>query len=195
MGNVNSLFGKTTPKNFLDSCSTEARDYFSRLFARLDSEDLPYWMGTKGSTRTEGPPTGRDEHAPGKDAGSVRSSATGATEDEASCRSVRTRRPQLRFESSRTGFSVNRIFRAYPTFGSKLSGLYLRLDQVAEDRRDEVRQTLARLTGRPLDDFKGDKQISLSAEELSVEGVCEVVRSAGDLRATREKAVAETKEW
>ena len=124
MGNVNSLFGKTTPKHFLDSCSTEARDYFSRLFARLDSEDLPYWMGTKG-------------------------------------------------------FSVNRIFRAYPTFGSKLSGIYLRLDQVAEDRRDEVRQTLARLTGRPLEDFRGDKQISFSPEELSPEGVCEVVRSAG----------------
>ncbi len=126
MGNVNSLFGKTTPKNFLDSCSTEARDYFSRLFARLDSEDLPYWMGTRG-------------------------------------------------------FSVNRIFRAYPTFGSKLSGLYLRLDQVAEDRRDEVRQTLARLTGRPLEDFRGDKQISLGPEELTPEGVCEVVRSAGEV--------------
>ena len=41
MANVNSLFGKTTPKHFLDSCSTEARDHFSRLFARLGSEDLP----------------------------------------------------------------------------------------------------------------------------------------------------------
>jgi hypothetical protein len=68
MANVNSLFGKTTPKHFLDSCSTEARDYFSRLFARLDSEDIPYWMGTRDSIQTEGPPTGRDEHALGKDA-------------------------------------------------------------------------------------------------------------------------------
>lgn len=125
MANVNSLFGKTTPSRFLEACSTDARDYFSRLFARLDSEDLPYHMGTKG-------------------------------------------------------FSASRIFRGYPTFGSKLSGLYLRLDQVAEDRREEVRELVSRLTGRPLEELRGDKQIRLSAEELTPEGVCEVVKAAGD---------------
>ena len=40
-------------------------------------------------------------HARGKDTGSRRSSATGATEDDASRRPVRTRRPQLRVESRR----------------------------------------------------------------------------------------------
>jgi hypothetical protein len=134
-------------------------------------------MGTKDSIRTEGPPSGRDEHARGKDARSVRSSATDATEDEASGRSVRTRRPEFRFESSRTGFSASRIFRGYPTFGSKLHGLQLRTDQVAEDKRDEVRELLARLTGRPLESLRGDKTISFTTEELPVEAVCEVVRA------------------
>jgi hypothetical protein len=131
MSNVNSLFGKTTPKNFLDACSTEARDYFSRLFAGLDSEGLAFTMGTKG-------------------------------------------------------FSASRIFRGYPTFGSKLHGLQLRMDQVAEDKRDEVRELLARLTGRPLESLRGDKTISFTTEELPVEAVCEVVRAVTGEGAGRE---------
>jgi hypothetical protein len=134
MANVSSLFGKTTPKHFLDACSTEARDYFSRLFAGLDAEGLAYQMGTKG-------------------------------------------------------FSASRIFRGYPTFGSKLHGLQLRMDQVAEDKRDEVRELLARLTGRPLASLMGDKTISFTAEELPVEAVCEVVRSVTGDRADGNSAI------
>ena len=54
----------------------------------------------KNSIQNEVTPAGRDGRVRGKDAGSARSSATCATEDDASCRSVRTRRPQLHFESS-----------------------------------------------------------------------------------------------
>jgi TrmH family RNA methyltransferase len=57
---------------------------------------------SRDSIQNEGPPTERDGRVRGKDAGSVRSGATGATEDEASCRPVRTRRPQLHSESSLT---------------------------------------------------------------------------------------------
>ena len=56
--------------------------------------------GSKNSIQNEVTPAGRDGRVRGKDAGSARSSATCATEDDASCRSVRTRRPQLHFESS-----------------------------------------------------------------------------------------------
>mgnify|MGYP001107967449 CR=1 FL=1 len=37
---VNSFFGKTTPSRFVEACSTDARDHFRRLFARLDVGSL-----------------------------------------------------------------------------------------------------------------------------------------------------------
>ena len=52
------------------------------------------------SIQTEDTPTGGDGRGRGEDAGSARSGATGATEDEASDRPVQTRRPRLQFESS-----------------------------------------------------------------------------------------------
>jgi tRNA 2-selenouridine synthase len=59
---------------------------------------------TEGSSRDEAPLTGRNQRARGKDAGSVRSGrepfGRGATEDDASCRSVRARQPRLHLETS-----------------------------------------------------------------------------------------------
>jgi hypothetical protein len=63
------------------------------------------------------------------------------------------------------------------------------MDQVAEDKRDEVRELLARLTGRPLASLMGDKTISFTAEELPVEAVCEVVRSVTGDRADGNSAI------
>jgi len=56
----------------------------------------------KDTTRSQATPTGRDGQARGKDAESTRSSATGATEDEASRRPGHTRRPRLDFASGPT---------------------------------------------------------------------------------------------
>jgi putative acetyltransferase len=59
------------------------------------------------SIQNEDSPSGCDGRGRGKDAGSARSgrvpSGRGATEDDASDRPVRTRRPRLRFESSSKG--------------------------------------------------------------------------------------------
>ena len=55
---------------------------------------------TKSSIQTEVTPPGCDGRGRGKDAGSARSGATGATEDDASDRPLRTRWPGLQSESS-----------------------------------------------------------------------------------------------
>src|SRR5665647_1369626 len=68
----------------------------------------------KGSIQNEDSPPGRDGREGGKDAGSTRSGATGAPEDDASRRPVRTRQPQLRFESSHRTV-------AFRTIGCKLN--------------------------------------------------------------------------
>jgi predicted amino acid racemase len=54
---------------------------------------------TKSPIQTEVTPSGCDGRGRGKDAGSARSGATSATEDDASDRPVQTRRPRLQFES------------------------------------------------------------------------------------------------
>jgi flavin-dependent dehydrogenase len=57
------------------------------------------WICPKSSFRNDASPSGRDGYAGGKDAGSARSSATGATEDAASRHPVRPRRPRLHCET------------------------------------------------------------------------------------------------
>ena len=66
--------------------------------------------GAMDSIQNGATPTGHDGRVRGKDAGSARSSATGATEDDASCRVAGTRRPRFRSESSpKNGGEIRRI--------------------------------------------------------------------------------------
>ena len=119
----------------------------------------PDRLSPKNSIQNEVTPAGRDGRVRGKNAGSARSSATCATEDDASCRSVRTRRPRLHFESSCKGdhlgepdLSVPAAFHGTPRTGGLIANgrgptrvARCTIDRV-DRREEEVRWTI----GSPL---------------------------------------------
>ena len=67
----------------------------------MDRRDCkPRKMATDSSFQDDALLSGRDRRVRDKDAGRLRGSATGSTEDAASRRPARTRRPKLHFETS-----------------------------------------------------------------------------------------------